>query len=97
MLALYEALLRLRRGDAALAVGGLRLLQADGDVLAYVRLSPDGTPRLLVALNLGPSEQHLEHGLRGSIALTTLLDRADEAVAGALRLRPDEGAVVRLD
>jgi alpha-glucosidase len=96
MLALYEALLRLRRGDAALEVGGLRMLQADGDVLAYLRLSPEGTPRFLVALNFGPSPQRLEHGLSGVVALTTFLDRADDAVVGVLELRPDEGVVVRL-
>ena len=62
MLALYRALLRMRRIYPALAVGAVGLIEAEGDVLAYERSL--GGERLLVALNLGPERRplHLPDG-----------------------------------
>ena len=57
MLGLHRRLLRLRRAAPALATGGYRPVEADGDVLAYLR-SGDGQ-RYLVALNLGPDPARL--------------------------------------
>ena len=58
MLALYRALLHLRRKHAALATGDFRLLAAEGDVLAYERWQ--GDERIVVALNMGASEQRVQ-------------------------------------
>ncbi|MGP7794728.1 alpha-amylase family glycosyl hydrolase [Sphingomonas sp. CLY1604] len=57
MLALYRALLHLRRKHAALAIGDVRLIEAEGDVLAYERRQ--GDERIVVALNLGANEQRV--------------------------------------
>ena len=55
MLALYRALLALRREHTALAVGDFRLIESAGDVLAYERRH--GDERIVVVLNLGEREQ----------------------------------------
>jgi alpha-glucosidase len=51
---------------------------------------------VVVALNLGSEPAAIE-GVEGSIALVTGRDREGERVAGWLRLRPAEGAVVTRD
>ncbi|CAN5225010.1 alpha-amylase family glycosyl hydrolase [soil metagenome] len=55
MLTLHRQLLALRRDHACLTIGAFALLEAEGDVLAYVR-SHLGE-RLLVVLNLGDTPQ----------------------------------------
>ncbi|WP_245263388.1 alpha-amylase family glycosyl hydrolase [Azorhizobium doebereinerae] len=95
MYALTHALLSLRRAHPALAVGAYRPVAATGNLLVYGREAQD--ERLLVALNLG-GEPLLAafDGLAGQILQSTLCDRVDEAVAGELALRANEGVVVAL-
>ncbi|MFL6225583.1 MAG: DUF3459 domain-containing protein, partial [Actinomycetes bacterium] len=72
-------------------------VEADGDILAYLRTGPDG--RYLVALNLGPHPARLAvPGLEptGRVAAATHPARQDRPVAGELRLAGDEGVVVAL-
>jgi alpha-glucosidase len=99
MLTLYSRLIALRRGEAALEVGRFELLDADGDVLAYVRRGRKGESSFLVALNLG-SRGHVLHrpldAPAGAIILSTHLDRHGERVKGNIALRGDEGIIVRL-
>ncbi|HEU0300620.1 MAG TPA: DUF3459 domain-containing protein, partial [Longimicrobium sp.] len=95
MLALHRALLALRRREPALSLGGWAPVDADGDVLAYLRTH--GASRFLVALNLGAEPAAVEFGGSGSVVLSTLPDAASEPVRGAVALRGDEGVVVRLD
>ena len=98
MLALYRQLIRLRRGEAALEVGRLELVEADGDVLAYRRMGRAGECSFLIALNLAPAAHALRMGaLRGTIALSTQLDRDGERAEGTLELRADEGIIVKLE
>ncbi len=96
ILSLYRRLIALRQ-DPILRAGAYHAVEAAGDILAYERRL-DGR-RWLVALNLGPGEQSLalpEHGApTGELLLSTFMDRAGP-VAETLRLRPDEGALVRL-
>jgi alpha-glucosidase len=94
---LHRRLLALRRSEAALSIGAWSPLTADGDLLAYER-SHAGR-RLVVALNLGhePLEADVLGGGSGRVLLSTALDRADETVAGRVRLRPDEGLIVEAD
>jgi alpha-glucosidase len=99
MLAFFRRLIALRRGEPALEVGRLELIQSEGDVLAYVRRARGGEVEYLVALNLGalPQALHLkgDHS-RGVVALSTHLSRGGERVQDDLLLRADEGLVVRL-
>jgi alpha-glucosidase len=94
MLALHRALLALRRGEPALAIGGWAPVEATGDMLAYTR--SHGPDTLLVALNLGPTPATLLLPGAGTIALATGLDRAGEPVTRQVDLRGDEGVVIRL-
>jgi len=98
MLTLHRRLLGLRRRSTALVSRGYEPVQADGDVLAYVRT--DGDERWLVALNLGPHPGRLAPpglAVAGRVELSTHLDREGGAGIGGITLRSDEGLLVRLD
>ena len=97
ILTLYRRLIALRRGEPALEVGSYEPVEAEGDVLAYVRRGADGA--FLVALNLGPRPLVLRRAsgsAGGTVALSTHLDREGERVAREIELRGDEGVIVRL-
>jgi alpha-glucosidase len=97
MLTLHRRLLGLRRNAPALVTGGYDPVEADGDVLAYLRAAPG--QRYLVALNLGPHPARLAvpgPAPAGRVAVSTVPDRDREAVGHVLELRGHEGAVVEL-
>ena len=85
MLALYRALLALRRAKPALSIGTWRAVEAPEGVLAYER--GHGERRLFVALNLTSSS--ITFPWNGVPLLSTL---AGEAEPGTLRA--DEGLVI---
>jgi alpha-glucosidase len=90
MLTLYRRLITLRRGSAALTLGGVDAVAADGDVLRYER--SHGAERCLVVLNLGHQPQ--QAAAHGRVLISTHPGREGEAVAGTLALRPDEAVVL---
>jgi len=85
MLSLHRDLLRLRRTHPALSIGDVRLLEADGDVLAYER--SDGRNRIVIALNLG-HQPHRVDLPEGEVLLTTT------GLYEPSRLAPDQGVVI---
>ncbi|MCW2238401.1 alpha-amylase family glycosyl hydrolase [Azospirillum canadense] len=92
-LALYKALLALRRVEPALSVGSYRRVSAEDDVLVYERAH--GGRRLWVLLNLGRDLAMVDAPVEGAhIRVSTHLDRDGEPVAGSVRLRPNEGVVI---
>ena len=95
MLALYRALIELRRREPALAVGGYAPLAAEGPVLAYRRWH--GGRQLLIALNLGSAPATLrlpaEPG-RSQVLMSTLPGAGPPPEHDRLELRPDEGLIV---
>jgi alpha-glucosidase len=99
MLTLHRHLLQLRRGEPALEVGSFEAVEADGDVLAYLRRAPGTANDFLIVANLG-SVPHVLHrpdeSPNGVIALSTYPDRTGEPVCRDVQLRPDEGVVIRL-
>ena len=96
LLTLYRSLIALRRGEPALELGRFEPIEASGDVLAYLRRSPQDDSTFLIALNLGANPQVLGEAPRCIIEVSTHLDRLRESVSGDLQLRPDEGVVARL-
>jgi alpha-glucosidase len=97
LLALYRELLRLRRSHTSLTQGRYEPVAITGDLLAYVRSSPDG--RLLIALNLGEAPFELDlaaQGTRGRVVLSTHLDRTDRSSLDDVALRGNEGVIVEL-
>jgi alpha-glucosidase len=95
MLALYRALIRLRRTEPALSIGGYQLVSADESALVYERRHEG--KRLLVVLNMTGSKRVLQHFPPGRVLLSTLLDQADGRIQGTLELRSNEGCIVMTD
>ena len=63
----------------------------DERVLAYTR------EQFLAVLNFASEPVTVNHNeVRGRITLSTGLDRENEAVSGALRLRGDEGVIISI-
>ncbi len=93
MLALYRALIALRRVTRALAIGGIAIAVGDSDVLAYERWHDDD--RLLIALNLcaEPRQLLLPVGVRIAEVLASTLP--SHPMDGTLH--GDEGLVLRLE
>ena len=101
MLTLYRRMITLRRENAALSFGSWRSVEIDRDsaasVFAYVR--SDGGSSFMVLMNFGPLPQSLSlQGTEafGKVVLNTHLDREGEAVEKIIKLRGDEGLIVRL-
>jgi alpha-glucosidase len=97
MLALYRALLRLRRAEPALSVGSFTpLASAQGAAFGYERQDPATGRRLWVLLNFGPHPLEIEMPpAAGRLMLSTHPDRLAEAVHGsAIGLRPHEGILL---
>lgn len=97
LLTLYRRLISLRREEPALAVGAWEPVEAEGEVLAYLR--HEGEDRFLVVLNLGACPTSLdarEASDGGTVVLGTRRGREGETVRGRVDLAGDEGVVVRL-
>src|SRR6185437_11241706 len=95
ILALYKALINLRKRLPVLQSGDYVPVAADGDLLLYRRWR-DGTTATIV-LNLGNEPVSLESsakGLTGEIWLSTLMDRNGERIAETLDLRANEGVII---
>ena len=96
ILSLYKRLIELRRRHRALSVGRYSQVRCDGHVMAFERF--DDGERMLVALNFGNVPESLALGARrGSVLLSTHLDRVGDRLSGECKLRPDEGLIVALE
>lgn len=99
MLALFRALTKIRRKEAALSIGDLSLVeQVPEDVLAYTRSREGGSP-FLVVLNLGKLPRTLDlSGVGGvaSIAVSTSMTRSGKVDLARLELGRDEGLLLKL-
>jgi alpha-glucosidase len=98
ILTLYRRLLALRRSHPALSIGSYEPVAMTGDLLAYIRRTPE--EGFLVALNLGTEAFELSLdslGLKGRAVLSTHLDREDDRTVPDVGLRADEGVVISLE
>ena len=97
ILMLYRQLLALRRAHPALSIGDIRLLDTDGDVLAYQRRH--GAERLIVALNLGkrPLRLELPDWARDCRPMLSTVVDATPAADGAVLHQADEGVILEVD
>jgi alpha-glucosidase len=91
MLALYKALLRLRRASAALTAGSVEDVRGGNGVLSYVRVAEG--ERMQVHLNL-TDEVRWVQGLPGRVLLSSCLDGDGYEVSGWLKLRAAEALVI---
>src|SRR3954452_13779506 len=95
ILALYRALIALRRKLPQLVTGTYEPVAAQGDLLLYRRKSD--SQAVTVALNLGAEPVSVTSssiGFGSKILLSTFLDRESEPIDGVLDLRGNEGVIV---
>jgi alpha-glucosidase len=94
MLTLYRTLIKLRRESDALSSGDLKLLAATDSVLAYERQL--GGERFIAVLNMSGEAGVLRLDEPGAeMVLSTYLDDPAALNDGEVRLRGDEGLVLR--
>jgi alpha-glucosidase len=98
MLTLYRGLLTLRRRHDTLHAGAIAEVQADGNVLRYIRRGlPDGeSTDFQVLLNLG-SEMATARCAPGTVVLTTMLDGTGARVEAEVTIEAGEGLLIALD
>lgn len=98
VLAFFRNLLALRRETPALDVGSYRTVNVSTEcVMAYAREKEGDT--LVVVLNFGPDAQTLDLGAlgtHGEMLLSTFCDRTGVEWLDSLKLRGNEGLIVRL-
>lgn len=95
-LALFRALIALRREHLCLRRGGYEPLRSQNDVLAYRRI--DGRNEILVALNVAAEPRTWQWQGRGRLLMSTQLDRAPEPLPDAsILLRGNEGGIIALE
>ena len=96
VLSLYRRLIALRQEEKALAIGSYQGVEAEGDLLGYLRVYEQ--QRFLIVLNLGSDAQELliEALGEGTVTMSTHLNREREAVSGRIGLRENEGVVIKL-
>ena len=94
ILSLYRALIRLRRESDVLSIGDFALMAGTEHVLAYERRL--GDQRVMVALNMTGQARSLRVGnAPQEILLSTYLDDPGPMKDEEIRLRADEGLVLR--
>jgi alpha-glucosidase len=96
LLTLYRRLIALRRARPALHGGAYVPLDAQGDVFAFLRAAEGERLCILLNMSEAAAEPALPEG-GWTVLLSTHLDRAGEAAAGHLRLRPAEGLILAAD
>lgn len=95
ILALFRALIALRREHACLRQGGHAPLRSQDDVLAFKRVA--GTSDVLVALNMAAELRKWHWQGRGRLLMSTHLDRPREPLPEAsILLRGNEGVIIEL-
>lgn len=99
LLNLYRRLLAYRKSSPALRWGAFTPLEAASeDCFAFLRQA-SASPPLLVVLNFSEREVSLELGDlgKGTLCISTHLDRRERLEAGSLKLRGDEGVLIELE
>jgi alpha-glucosidase len=94
LLNLYRELIHLRKNEPALRQGAYRTLSVTGSVFAFCRRHDVGEIRVVLNFGSDPVGFTLEGG---TILLSTCPDRGGESVRGPVRLRGNEGMVIRLE
>jgi hypothetical protein len=94
MLSLTRSLLALRRREAALSIGGWKLLPIEGEALAYMRTWQDRSFIVILDLESRAKKVRLGAGIAGRVELSTHAGRSGALVGEAIELRADEAVVI---
>ncbi|UFW50459.1 MULTISPECIES: alpha-amylase family glycosyl hydrolase [Bradyrhizobium] len=93
ILALFRALIALRREHAGLRDGRYRPIRSQDDVLAFARTQ--GEQELIVALNIAAEPRKWSLRGHGRLLLSTHLDRPSELIPhSSILLRGNEGMII---
>ncbi|MBE0698862.1 MAG: alpha-amylase, partial [Anaerolineaceae bacterium] len=94
MLSFFKQLFWLRRGSPALYGGSYTALDVEGDCFVYLR--EQGSENKLIVLNFSGNHSTISAGLdgKGSMLLSTHMDRDGEISLNCIKLRPYEGVVI---
>jgi glycosidase len=100
VLRFYEKTIALRRSEPALIEGKYEALGSDPNVFTY-RRSLRGKDTFIVALNMSDQVREVaadqrDSGAMGTVVLTTAGDKNLSTSLGAIRLRPYEGVLIRV-
>ncbi len=96
ILTLYRRLLALRRSTSALSIGDYQGIRNEGPVLSFERKSAGEDVAVVLNFGAEPRDWTLPEGRKAHLLLSTMLDREGEPAGPAIRLRPNEGLVIRL-
>jgi alpha-glucosidase len=97
VLQLYHRLIELRRKHKAIQIGSYRPIMAADDLLLFIR--EHGGEKFLIALNMGPESMSVGFAnglLRGEFMLSSFGDRDTEFIDGNVKLRSNEGTIIKL-
>jgi alpha-glucosidase len=92
LLALYRRLIALRISNPVFQVGQYAPAAASGSIFAFRRHLGDQST--LVGLNVGDNAEQLTFRGRGTMLLSTHLDRESLQITRSIKLRPYEGVIV---
>jgi alpha-glucosidase len=92
---LYRRLIHLRRREPALVAGNYVPVRSRQDVLEHRRVS--GDREFLIALNLSSEPRRVDWEGKGTLMLSTYLDKEDIPAKSPLILRGDEGIIVKIE
>jgi alpha-glucosidase len=96
LLALFRALMGLRREQACLRHGHYEPVRSQSDVLAYRRT--DGRSGMLVALNIAAEPRKWHWQGQGRLLMSTHLDRPPETLPDtSILLRGNEGVIIAIE
>jgi alpha-glucosidase len=93
ILAFYRHLLRLRRAEPVLVMGGLTDLKSQDGVIQFVR--SDAGKRFAIVMNLAEQERRVAVK-RGTITVCTDLRREGESITDAVQIGPSEAVMIEL-
>ncbi|MGC5780599.1 alpha-amylase family glycosyl hydrolase [Methylobacterium sp. NFXW15] len=96
ILTLYRRLLALRRSTSALSIGDYQGIRNEGSVLSFERRGAQEDVAVILNFGAEPIDWILPDGREGHLLVTTMLDREGEPVGPVIRLRSNEGLIIRL-
>jgi alpha-glucosidase len=93
LLSLYHHLSSLRRREPALRLGAYQPMRCRNDIVTYARVL-DGA-RIVVALNTVDQPRLWDWSAKGTLLLSSYLDRDEMPVPSSILLRKNEGLIIR--
>jgi alpha-glucosidase len=93
LLSLYHRLISLRRREPALRLGTHQPMRCGNDLITYERVLDE--TRIAIALNMVDEPRLWKWSGKGTLLLSSYLDREETAADTSILLRNNEGLIVR--